>query len=367
MSNGIERFSELRVLRWAERISDALLYPSGGWAETGTMTPPGPIRCNLDLENRCDHNCYFCEPAEYRKQTMADRRYTLETEKALEVLEDLKELDCRTVNFSGGGEPTLHPEFGAVLRRASELGFRTWVVTHGGHLERWMEELLLADHVRVSLDASCEEEHRQMHRAAAGEFARVVENIRSLAAARANRRDAETQRKPEIGIAYIVTDGNGSPESLGRSCELARDVGADFVHFRPISEDPGGPKLFTGDWNQVADTIEAMRADFPFLDIWPLAKRWKDVFYQREFENCYAAYTLAVVGANGDCHACCDRRDIVFGNVYRERFRDIWLGETHRRMAGRIEPRLCSRCLMCNWNRAVERYVVRDEALAGLV
>jgi len=46
-----------------------------------------------------------------------------------------------------------------------------------------------------------------------------------------------------------------------------------------------------------------------------LGKRWKEVFNQREFAKCYAAVTNAVIGANGDVQACCDRRDIVFGNL----------------------------------------------------
>ena len=358
MTSG-ERFSDLRVLRWADRIGAALADPSLGSARDD-LARVGPIRCNLDLTNLCSHHCYFCEPAEYRAETVRDEKHTLDTERAFEVLEDLKSLDCKTVNFSGGGEPTLHPDFGWILTRAAAMGFRTWVVTHGGLMHKWFAEIHRADHVRVSLDASNEEEHQQMHRAKPGEFGRVIENIRTLVRERASRSN------PEVGIAYILTNANSEEESLRRVLEFAEDAGVDFVHFRPISEEEGGGS-FTQSWVFLSEQIERLAGEYPSVNVYPLGKRLRDVFTQREFSKCYAAYTLAVVGANGDVQACCDRRDIVFGNVYEKRFKNIWLSEAHRERADKIVPQFCQRCLMCGTNRAIERYVVRNEALAELL
>jgi len=345
-----ERHSELRVLRWTDRIQGILA------GETH-----GPIRANIDLTNLCSHACPWCEPLDFRKATIADKRHSLSNTVIEAVLADLAELDCRAIQFSGGGEPTLHPGFGAALCTAKQHGFRTFVITHGGFIDRWLELLFHgADHVRVSLDASCEEEHQKMHGSKAGEFGKVIENIRALV----GRKFAGGG--PEVGIAYNVADCNSSTESLERLFRLAEDLGVDFVQVRPLSEET--PALLTaasGLWGQIERRALAPGGQSFRLEI--LGQRHRDVFYQREFEKCYAALTLAVIGANGDVSACCDRRDIVFGNVNETPFRHIWLSQKHREIAASITPKLCGRCVQCGTNRAIEKYVVKNEALPELL
>src|ERR1051325_9855990 len=96
-----ERFAEMRILRWHDPIKAQL----GG-------DNRGPIRANLDLTNLCNHKCYFCEPAEYRAETVRNKKHTLDTQHAMEVIHDLRAMGCWTLGFSGGGEPLLHPDFG---------------------------------------------------------------------------------------------------------------------------------------------------------------------------------------------------------------------------------------------------------------
>jgi radical SAM protein with 4Fe4S-binding SPASM domain len=347
----MERYSELRVLRWYDRIQ-ASLQPEGD--------APGPIRANLDLTNLCSHACPWCEPLDFRKATIAGNRHTLPKDIAEGVLSDLREMDCRLINFSGGGEPTLHRDFGPLLETAHRHGFRTNVITHGGFIDRWTDYLVdCADHIRVSLDSSCDAEHRQMHGSKSGEFRRVVGNIRSLVKARGDK------RSPEIGIAYIVADCNRTYYSILPFLEMAQECGVDFVHFRPVSEQTR--QFMHGDWNAASALIAHVAKKFPRLDVRILGKRGNDVFTQREFDKCYAAYTLAVIGANGDVSACCDQRTIVFGSVHEKRFRDIWQSQEHRKKAAAIVPRLCRICLMCDYNRAVRKYVVGNEALPEML
>ncbi len=343
-----ERFSDLRVLRWTERIQDAL---------SGERL--GPIRANLDLTNLCQDKCPWCEPAEFRAETIRDKRHTLDIGTAFEVIEDLAALDCKTINFSGGGEPLLHPEFGGILRYSKHKGLRNWIVTNGGFIGKWAEELLgFADHVRISLDASKEAEHLEMHGSKPGEFGKVLENIEELCRRRVNG-------SPEVGIGYIVADCNDLTDSYEQIFSFAQRAGVDFIHFRPLSEPE--PKRFTSEWEQVTIQLRAIAEKYPTVQCFPLGKRDKDVFLRRDFESCYAALTLAVISATGDVCACCDERGKIFGNVHEQPFKEIWLSARHRRMAGKIVPKLCSRCLMCGYNAAVEKFIVNNEALPELL
>ena len=346
-----DRFSDLRILRWHDRISNIL----AGMNHDGEGHLEGPIRAAIDLTNLCNHDCPWCEPQKYREETVRDKRHTLPVDVALGVLEDLRLMDCKTVNFSGGGEPLLHPDFGTILRFAARAGFRTWVVTNGRYIDKWAEDLALASHVRVSLDASTPAEHEAMHGAKAGEFVAICQNIRLLC----------KLKGPEVGISYIVADVNASTASFLRTLEFADSAGVDFIHFRPLSEPLR--QRFTGEWADCVEEIELLSRKKYRVRVFIVGKRLEDVFTQREFSSCYAALTTAVIGANGDCQACCDERGKVYGNVNEQSFGSLWLSQVHRQMATAIEPKLCQRCLMCGFNRAVEKYVVKNDALPELV
>lgn len=350
-----DRFSDLRVLRWTDRINSIVK----------DKERLGPIRAGLDLTNLCNHACPWCEPLAYRESTIKEsthehRKHTLETSTALAVLQDLGDMDCKTINFSGGGEPLLHQDFGTILRFAVRQGMRAWVVTNGQFIDKWKNDLQYAHHVRVSLDASGPAEHKEMHGTKTeGEYWHVLENIRKLCTTR-----SEINR-PEVGIAYIVADCNSGSDSIHRILEFADEAGVDFLHFRPLSEDK--PLKFTGDWAEISERIAGMALRYPKLNVYPLGKRGRDVFEQREFKSCYAALTTSVIGANGDVVACCDERGKIFGNVYEQSFRSIWLGARHRSKAAEIVPALCTRCLMCGTNRAIEKYVIENQALPELI
>jgi MoaA/NifB/PqqE/SkfB family radical SAM enzyme len=352
MSNP-DRFSELRVLRWFDRIDEIL---------SGEVR--GPVRANVDLTNVCQQACPWCEPLKYREDTLLNHEGTLKTEVALEVLEDLASLDTKTINFSGGGEPLLHPCFGPILKRAVDLHMKTWIVTNGASIHKWFDFLLLADHVRISLDASLPEEYQAMHGRGWREFEKVKENIRELCKRRA-RGDDRVVGSPEVGIAYICADVNDSASSLEAVLSFASEVGVNFVHFRPLSEEK--PDWFNSDWKVLAEVIENLALQYPSVQVFPLAKRHKDVFLQRDFESCYAALTLAVIGADGNVVACCDERRKIFGNVNQQSFKSIWLSAKHREEADGIVPKLCQRCLMCGYNRAVQKYVLENAALPELL
>jgi MoaA/NifB/PqqE/SkfB family radical SAM enzyme len=333
-----DRFNDLRVLRWYDRIDAAL---------AGQMV--GPIRASIDLTNLCTHKCDFCEPVAFRMETIKDKNHTLAKEVVLEVLRELHTMDCRTINFSGGGEPTLHPDFGEILSTACRMLYKTWIVTHGGLMHKWMDELLLADHIRISLDASNASEHAAMHGTKTREYDQVLKNIGDLCARRTNG-------TPEVGLGYIVADVNAHPDSLVRVFRFADNVGVNFIHFRPLSE----PKRerYTGFWERDADYIEKLAEEFPRVKCFPLGKRGHEVFDQREFQSCYA---------DGSVCACCDERTKVFGNVNQQSFKSIWLSAKHRELAEKIVPKFCTRCLMCGYNRAVEKLIVGNESLPELL
>ena len=336
----VSRYNPLKVLRWNDRIKATL---------AGVAT--GPIRASIDLTNLCNHKCSWCEPLQYREHTIADRKHTLAADVVVELLKDLSEMGCKGITFSGGGEPTLHREFGQVLWTAHNYGMRTFVITNGSRLEMWRSTFLSdVDEFRVSLDASCEEEHMAIHRSKEGGFSGIIEGVKAIAAAR-------KADKPRIGLAYTMEPKNWQPHSLSTVMKLAEDLRVDYLLFRPESS-------LDVDLEVSYEYIRIQKESHcPSVEVVTQSWRNTDVLHQREFDKCYSALTVAVIGANGDVQACCDRRDIVFGNVYDTPFKKIWLSREHREAASQIKPKECVRCLQCGTNKAIESYIVRNDAV----
>ncbi len=85
---------------------------------------------NIDLTNRCNMNCPICFANANTRGYVYEPSYE-DIVDMLKTLRDEKPIPTTAVQFSGG-EPTVHPDFFKVLKKASELGFsQIQVATNG--------------------------------------------------------------------------------------------------------------------------------------------------------------------------------------------------------------------------------------------
>ena len=127
-----------------------------------------PVAINYHLTRACDAKCLFCFAR------FANVKDHLPLEQGLELLRRLRAAGGQKLNFAGG-EPTLHPHLGELLRFAKELGFVTGIVTNGRRLEPLLEshgESL--DWVGLSVDSSNERIQHELGRGAGDHVERCV-------------------------------------------------------------------------------------------------------------------------------------------------------------------------------------------------
>src|SRR5688572_20086060 len=134
----------------------------------------GPQRVSVELTNICNLHCSYClrdEDALYHTRARffpVDllRRILREAREAAEI---------GHVSFTGG-EPTLHPELGAVLEAVGAEGMLAGIVTNGWHFDRvWPAIDAHRAAVRVlsfSLDGATREAHDRWR--GDGSFDRVI-------------------------------------------------------------------------------------------------------------------------------------------------------------------------------------------------
>jgi molybdenum cofactor biosynthesis enzyme MoaA len=127
-------------------------------------TPPdfGPVSINLDLTQACNFSCPFCVDSVIIN---SGKSFNLETIK--ETLTILHAKGLLSVILLGGGEPTLHKDFVAVVQEIKKRQLQVGIVTNGTKLDRVAEVVGLLkekDWIRISLDAAREETFKALHR-----------------------------------------------------------------------------------------------------------------------------------------------------------------------------------------------------------
>lgn len=88
----------------------------------------GPGFCNFAINNACNASCSFCNFA--LGKLPRESWIYMARDGALDAVHILYRYGIRYLLITGG-EPLLHPDLTAIVKRASDLGMKTMVVTNG--------------------------------------------------------------------------------------------------------------------------------------------------------------------------------------------------------------------------------------------
>ncbi|MGH3090364.1 MAG: radical SAM protein, partial [Rubrobacteraceae bacterium] len=186
--------------------------------ESGDATP-GPVHAELDLTDRCNVACYFCNQQDVRtKQQVSLAR-------AVSLIDELVEGGLRSVRLSGGGDPLAHREIGQVLDHLHARGVVVDnLTTNGALLSAGIARRLVAGRCReviFSLNAGGAADYARMMQVKPAIFDRVLENIRGLLAAR------DGTPYPSVVAQFLLDRANF--EALARMYDLGRSLGVDRI------------------------------------------------------------------------------------------------------------------------------------------
>src|SRR5512140_3447905 len=142
----------------------------------------GPVHAELDLTDRCNVACYFCNQQDLRtKEQLPVKRTT-------DLIDEMAANGLRSVRLSGGGDPLFHREIGDVLAHLEGRGIVVDnLTTNGVAMTPEIADYLVrtkAREVIFSLDAVDPAEYARMLRVKPALFEKVVANLRNLVAAR---------------------------------------------------------------------------------------------------------------------------------------------------------------------------------------
>jgi MoaA/NifB/PqqE/SkfB family radical SAM enzyme len=91
------------------------------WLITGKTTP---VLVEVSPTGYCNAACPWCFFKDKKSTEQIDSKVMIST------IEDMAQIGVRAINWSGGGEPTLHPDFGKFVDWASHNGLKQGLFTN---------------------------------------------------------------------------------------------------------------------------------------------------------------------------------------------------------------------------------------------
>jgi sulfatase maturation enzyme AslB (radical SAM superfamily) len=178
-----------------------------------------PITCEVDPSNYCQNDCEWCI---YRKYIKSNRQH-LDFDLFRELVRNLERIKVRSITFTGGGEPLMHPQFEKMVRFASKKGLKLGLVTNGIFLDRYEHLADRFQFIRISLD----EISRVLYKKRKGtdSFNHILINITRLVARQSK------QKKCQVGISKLLTGPN--PTGIKMFRDLGKELKVDYVQIKP--------------------------------------------------------------------------------------------------------------------------------------
>ena len=267
------------------------------------------------------------------------------------AIDEAKPLGLSLVKWTGG-EPTIHPDFPALLELQNKHQLRGRLETNGMEVSQALARLLFANgiyHIAVSLDGAVPETHDAI-RGIRGAYKRTLAGFRNL---------VEAGFRPQV-IMSLMKDNLDELDDL---LALAGNMGAGSVKLNLIQPTLRGLEIHQdGHALSISDVLELsrrleceLRSRYPFpifLDI-PMAFRSIEEILDASLFSVCGIKTILGLLADGSYALCGigeNLPELVFGVAGRGELEAIWrenplLLKIRNGLPGELKG-VCGRCLM---------------------
>lgn len=310
---------------------------------------PAPAQLQLVLSDLCNHDCSFCA---YRMSGYTSNAWfsgpngernpnrMIPHEKAEEILDDAHEIGVSAIQFTGGGEPTVHPSHVQVFEHAQSLGLETSLVTNG-HLLRdgWEDPYSEMSWIRVSLDAGTAATYAKVRRVHESVFDKVLSHVSRISEV----------SKGELGVSFVVTREN--IEEIPLAAQAASLFGADSIRFAACFTQHGSDYYEPGEIAAASASIQYARDQYesPSFKVIDMFGSRVDDLDAGSPPHKFCGYQLFNVYVGGDLNVyrCCNTaynpKGLV-GSIKDRRLSELWKDPTTHSIYYGFDARSCERC-----------------------
>ena len=294
-----------------------------------------PVLVEVDPSNACNQACDFCLSSyihfDKAKGSETFSRAFLSKDWLNSLCDDFISLGVRSVNWTGGGEPTLNKQLGPAIERLGSSQIAMGMFTNGtlmikhnliDTVVKWL------DWVRISVDCGRPETYDRIRGIRdRSHWDLMIDNVNALISQK-NRSESPI----DIGIGFVIT-----PSNYTEICDFARvfaTLDVTYCQFKPevIIREIGGIQRSEDFWKEkVIPELHEARAilqdrfhcnEYKLNDL-----IFDPINLGRDYKKCLGSQLQPCVGADGHVYVCTNHRgwkQYSYGWLGERTFAEIW-------------------------------------------
>jgi len=317
----------------------------------------GPEVLHVDLTNMCNNDCIgcWCRSPLLGDKGMPDweKKLTLPFDLIKGVIDDIDEMGgLKYVKLVGGGEPFMHPHLKEIIEyiknkdKSIEIDINTNFTLVDEEAVKWLVGLGV-DSMTVSIWAATPEVYVKTHpNKTEDTFRKITEMLKLLKKLKVN--------KPWIKMYNVIFNMNY--HEVEQMLDFALEVKAEDVQFVPIDPVPGKTNCLLLDLEQrkvLIKKLKVIKQSYNSVTMHyqhPETKKTVSITAFDDFIRrigdldiskgtyddsvvdqipCYVGWLFTRIMGTGDVVPCCKGHRLPLGNIYRQRFKDIWHSEKY--------------------------------------
>lgn len=310
----------------------------------GEYAYSGPSFVQIDITNDCNNNCIGCW---CNSPLLGDRRLapeiksqTLPFNLIKSLLDEAKDIGAKEVYYAGGGEPFMHPEIMDILKFTKKKGLVCYVNTNFTLIDREKAKQLVdlgIDQLTVSIWAGTPETYAKTH---PNKNEQTLHQIKDMLTYLNSLKGII--KKPYIKVYHVISNINY--HEIFEMVDLALDTKSESLEFTVIDTIPDATDRLLLNKEQSEEALRKCDILKARMDKGAFKRRleilnWAN-FYRRisssfvdegQYDKglldglpCYVGWTFARVLADGNVNSCLKSHRFPVGNIYKERFSEIW-------------------------------------------
>jgi radical SAM protein with 4Fe4S-binding SPASM domain len=303
-----------------------------------------PRTLALDISNSCNNNCDGCY---FRRMNSSDIKF-MDKKLAIKVIKDsIEKLGVEGINFTGGGEPSIHPNFLELIKLAVSTGKGVGLITNCSWTDDSISKFVAENltYVRVGLDCENGEMYYKITRNDI--FDRVIENIETM---------VKYKKKATIGIKFLLRKNTCTVDDIYKMIALGKRLEVDSCQFKILygSESEPTEKMIL----KAEDYLESIRD--PMVSY--------NLSRSQTNHKCILNFMRINVDADGSVYLCPRfyhrKKSHLIGNLNDKPIYDIWFNDLHWDKIKKIDPDECNvfNCMLHSAHDILNEQIINNKS-----
>jgi MoaA/NifB/PqqE/SkfB family radical SAM enzyme len=248
-----------------------------------------------------------------------DKREELREDKLNEILHSARLMGVKAINFTGGGEPMLHPNIEQILINSIDT-FDTSLITNGVLVTEAIAKDVIShmSWCRVSLDAATPKTYRIIRRVSEEQMYIAIRAIRDI---------VKHKGDCTVGVGFVATDLNYA--EIYEAAELAKMLGVDNIRISIAYGLKSDQTWMVRARNLAEHAMELQDDTFTVFNTMPQKVFDIDRGVQ-DYDRCYVKDLQAYIGADSNVYMCCTyayNDQGLLGSLADQTFQYLWEGK----------------------------------------